>query len=190
MGRTLPLFINLCSKMKLSISNSKQPELSVLRSPPAQFLSAPPHPCSLCCSDQLPASHESCSPIKLVCFHWKHYIHKSESGFVEVLLVWFSLGGWKGREECKKRRGADWKSKIIMNFVVTSCRCYNQLCRLPHWKHFCERYVLEKWKGDCWPWCKLSTQQLLRCLWGCYFLVFWYGKSSRYMRQGTVSSYW
>lgn len=138
----------------------------MLRSPPAQFLSAPPHPCSLCCSDQLPASLESCSPTKLVCFHRKHYSHRSESGFVEVLLVWFSLGDGGGGRIFLKTEGAGWKSKIIMNFVVTSCRCYNQLCRLPHWKHFCKRYVLEKWKGDCWLWSKLSAQQLLRWLWG------------------------
>lgn len=101
----LTLFINLCSERKLSISDWKQPGRSVLRSPPAQFLSAPPHPCSLCCSDQLPASHESCSPTKLVCFRWKHYIHKSESGFVEVLLVWFSLeDGEEGKDIEKKRR--------------------------------------------------------------------------------------
>lgn len=142
----------------------------MLRFPPAQFLSAPPHPCSLCCSDQLPASLESGSPIKLVCFHWKHYIHKSESGFVEVLLVWFSLGDCRGREEFKKKKGAGWwKSKIIMNFVVTSCRCYNQLCRLLHWKHFCERYVLENGKvtvgcgADCPP-CSCSDGWKVRIL--------------------------
>lgn len=91
-------------------------------------------PSLLCCSDQLPASLESCSPIKLVCFHWKHIF----IGLSQVLwkYCWFGFFGGieKGGEFRKKRRGQADKAKsswILLSHragVITSsvdCRTEN-----------------------------------------------------------------